>query len=424
MYDLLNSNLMTNFPSIASEWHTEKNGKLNPRDVKPKSNRRVWWQCKFGHEWEARINNRTIGLTKCPYCSGNRPIKGKNDLATTHPLVAEQWHKSKNGNMTPNDVMAKSNRYAWWKCSQGHEWRSKVYHRTDGRGCPYCAGLKVIPQKNDLATLFPDLAIEWHPSKNGELKPSDVASKSHKIAYWQCSKGHEYKASVQMRTRGEGCPVCAGRKIIPGENDFETHFSEISKEWHPTQNGNRRPSDYAPHSSAYVWWKCSKGHEWKTKINNRANGTGCPYCNQNRLIPEETSLAVIKPHLALQWHPIKNGSRTPKDTSAFCNHKIWWLCDKGHEWEATVASRSYGKNCPYCSGRLAIQGVTDLASVNPTLSTQWHPTRNRNQKASDVTEYCNDKVWWICECGHEWKTTVQARSNGSNCPRCRGVRVT
>jgi DNA-directed RNA polymerase subunit RPC12/RpoP len=416
------SNLMMIYPSIASEWHPEKNGFLKPSDVKPRSNKRVWWQCELGHEWEAKINNRTVNITSCPYCSGNRPIIGKTDLMTTYPKIAKQWHYSKNGNLTPRDVTAKSNRYIWWKCSQGHEWRTKVYHRTDGSDCPYCSGLKVISSKNDLATLFPTLAAEWHPLKNGELKPSDVTSKSHKKVWWICSKGHEYVASVQMRARGEGCPVCVGRKIIPGENDFETYFPELSKEWHPHKNGNKRPSDYAPHSSAYAWWICSEGHEWKTQINNRANGTGCPFCNQKRLIAEKTSLAVINPQLAEQWHPTKNELQTAENTSAFCNDKVLWLCDKNHEWEATVASRSYGNGCPYCSGRLPIPGVTDLASVNPTLSAQWHPTKNKNKTPSDVTEFCNDKKWWVCECGHEWKTTVQARSNGSNCSRCGGRR--
>jgi hypothetical protein len=91
-----------------------------------------------------------------------------------------------------------------------------------------------------------------------------------------------------MRTRGEGCPV-------PGENDFETYYNEIARERHPSKNGSKHPSDYAFHSNAYAWWKCSKDHEWKTKINNRTYGSGCPFCNQNRLIPEKSSLAVINP---------------------------------------------------------------------------------------------------------------------------------
>ena len=422
MSELLYSNLMIEYPSIASEWHPDKNGTLKPSDVKPKSNKRIWWKCKLGHEWESKINNRTVNLTGCPYCSGNLPIKGETDLVTTYPKIAEQWNKLKNGNLTPYEVTAKSNRYIWWSCSGGHEWQSKVYHRTDGRGCPYCAGLKVIPNQNDLATLFPILVDEWHKSKNGNLQPSDVTSKSHIKVWWMCNKGHEYEASVQMRTRGEGCPVCAGRIIIPGENDLETYSKEIAQEWHPSKNNDKRPSDYAPHSNAYAWWKCSKGHEWKTQINNRTNGRGCPFCNQNRLIPEKTSLSAINPLLASQWHPTKNGSRTPENTSAFCNDKLWWLCNDKHEWVATVASRSYGNGCPYCSGRLPIIGVSDLASLNPVLAAQWHPTKNLNKKPSDVTVCCNDKVWWICECGYEWQTTVFVRSYGSGCPRCHGRR--
>jgi len=180
MNTLLDSSLKAIYPFIASEWHPEKNGTLMSSDVKPRSNRKVWWLCKFGHEWETKINNRTGNSTGCPYCSGNLPIIGITDLATTYPKVAEQWHKLKNGNITPYEVTAKSNRYIWWECSEGHEWKSKVYHRTDGSNCPFCVGMKAIPHKNDLTTIFPVLSAEWHPSKNGNLQPRDITSKSHK----------------------------------------------------------------------------------------------------------------------------------------------------------------------------------------------------------------------------------------------------
>ena len=117
---------------------------------------------------------------------------------------------------------------------------------------------------------------------------------------------------------------------------------------------------------------------------------------------------------------MKNEERTPLNTSAYCNDKAWWLCDKGHEWEATVSNRSYGQGCPYCSGRLAIPGETDLATLFPEVAKQWHPTRNGDRLPQTTAAYCNDKVLWVCDNGHEWASTVASRGYGHGCPICRG----
>lgn len=47
-------------------------------------------------------------------------IIGKNDLATTYPLICKEWHPSKNGSLTPQMVTADSNEFVWWICEKGH----------------------------------------------------------------------------------------------------------------------------------------------------------------------------------------------------------------------------------------------------------------------------------------------------------------
>lgn len=344
------TDLESAYPEVAKEWHPTRNGNLKPSKISAKSNKYAWWQCERGHEWHTKINNRVSNNTGCPYCSGNRIIQGETDLLSQHPEIAKQWHPKKNGSLTPADVSCKSNRYAWWICNKGHEWKTKIYHRTDGRGCPYCAGLIAIPGENDLETVNPILAAEWNYSKNAGLSPQDVTPRSHKKVWWKCVYGHEWISSISDRSAGRGCPICSGRKLIAGINDLDTVFPELAQEWYYPRNQGKQPTDFAPYSNHYAYWQCEHGHIWRAKINNRANGTGCPFCNQNRLIPEKTSLAVINPVLAAQWHPTKNGERTPHNVSAYCNDKAWWICDKGHEWEAAVASRSYGSGCPICKG--------------------------------------------------------------------------
>jgi len=59
----------------------------------------------------------------------------------------------------------------------------------------------------------PHLLKEWHPTKNGELKPRDITPMSEKMIWWVCEQGHEWKTRAYTRTRGSGCPLCAGKRI-------------------------------------------------------------------------------------------------------------------------------------------------------------------------------------------------------------------
>lgn len=130
------------FPALADQWDGEKNGTLAPEDVTANSNRAVWWRCARGHSYRATVAHRTRAESGCPYCAGRRVLTGFNDLATLYPKVAEQWHSTLNGALTPEMVTAGSHQPVWWQCGEGHVWKAKVYSRTDARqcGCPICAG--------------------------------------------------------------------------------------------------------------------------------------------------------------------------------------------------------------------------------------------------------------------------------------------
>ena len=175
-----NWNLAVCYPGIGAEWHPSLNGDTTPEMVLPHSNKSVWWLCKEGHEWQAKINNRTSGETGCPICNGRRASKSGRDLNTMYPEIAKQWHPVLNGELKPTDVLPMSNRRVWWICEHEHVWQSKICHRVEGRGCPCCCGQKPIVGHTDLATLDPELAAQWHPTKNKQLQPSDVTLKSHK----------------------------------------------------------------------------------------------------------------------------------------------------------------------------------------------------------------------------------------------------
>lgn len=202
-----------------------------------------------------------------------------------------------------------------------------------------------------MKSLKPALAAEWHPTRNEDLLPDNITVNSNIRAWWICHKGHEWEAEVAKRSGGNNCPYCSGKKVC-NDNSLATLNPEISKEWHFIKNGNLTPDKVTEHSNRKVWWKCKKEHEWEAKVSDRTRGNGCPYCS-GRKVSKDNSLKTLKPALAAEWHSIMNGDLTPNDVTPGSNEKAWWICEKGHEWEAKINNRNNGKNCPYCAGKKA-----------------------------------------------------------------------
>lgn len=187
---------------LVSEWHPTKNGDLTPETVSFTAAKKVWWLGKCGHEWDMAVHARTKSGQNCPYCSGKRVLAGFNDLATTHPHLAAQWHPELN-TLSLQEVSAGSTKKAWWLGDCKHEWEAAVQSRKKGSGCPYCANRKVLAGFNDLASRqeLAHIVLEWHPEN--VLKPTEVMPNSNTSVKWMCSNDstHEWEAMIANRTR-------------------------------------------------------------------------------------------------------------------------------------------------------------------------------------------------------------------------------
>ena len=204
--------------------------------------------------------------------------KEKQYVSDNAQLMAD-WDWEKNNAIDPSNLMLGSGKKVWWKCKEGHEWQAVVSNRNKGSGCPYCRGKEVLVGYNDLETKMPDLALEWHPTKNEEISPENISIGSNRKVWWQCKKNHEWNAAIKERVRGNGCPYCTGKMPIKGVNDLQTVESELALEWHPTKNRELKPNNVLPGSDKKVWWQCREGHEWRATIKNRTRGRcGCPVC--------------------------------------------------------------------------------------------------------------------------------------------------
>lgn len=268
------------------------------------------------------------------------------------------------------------------------------------------------------------LTAQWSTERNGQ-EPTALPLTSREKYWWRCDKGHEWQASLDSRVYGgRGCPGCSGQQVFTGDNDLATVAPEAAKRWHSARNGDLTPDSVTAGSRKKVWWQCEQGHEWQAPVYSLTSGYGCPYCAGKLAIPGQTDLATTHPHLMEMWSDQNTILAT--QVTAGSHKKVWWRCRRGHEWEAIIGNITLeGCGCPYCSGRRAIPGETDLATVCPEITAQWDPEKNGELKPEQVLPSAHDKVWWRCGLGHSWQAVVfsRTREKGSSCPYCTGRKV-
>jgi hypothetical protein len=216
---------------VAAEWHPTKNGESKPESFSAGSSVKVWWKCRNDpqHEWQALIHNRATKGKGCPYCGGTRA--GKNSISLLYPHLASEWHPTKN-KFQPSEVSPGSRKYIWWRCSVNpeHEWQGYVFNRVRGDGnCPICA-----QSGKSFAEKYPEIAEEWHPSKNGDVSPNDIPQSSNKKFWWLCrvNPEHEWEATPQNRgLNRSGCPYCHREKQGQALSDYLTSSAVSNTEF-------------------------------------------------------------------------------------------------------------------------------------------------------------------------------------------------
>jgi hypothetical protein len=423
---------LSHYPRLVAEWHPTKNGLLRPDEVTYSAAKSIWWKCPHGpdHEWETPPAKRTVDNAGCPFCS-HKVLSVTNSLAAVAPEVAAQWHPIKNTRLVPEQVVAGSSKKVWWRCpvAPDHVWKTQVCKRVyEGSGCPACEGL-LVSCTNSLAASNPELVGQWHPTRNGKLKPSGVVAGSTLKAWWKCPAGrdHIWQTEVRFRAKfGNGCPMCANR-TPSASSRLSARHPTLAKQWHPTKNGELLPKDVVVGYKRKVWWLCEHGHEWQSGVVNRVKGAGCPECSPHKL-NAATALSAARPDLAAQWHPTNNGELTPADVHQGSATRVWWKCPNGpdHEWETSVHARTVGKGqCSFCKGTW-LSVTNSLATVRPDLAAEWDHAVNAPLTPNDVTAGTKQRVAWRCQhdASHRWTAPVSERKRGGGkCPECRKARV-
>lgn len=142
-------------------------------------------------------------------------------------------------------------------------------------------------------------------------------------------------------------------------------------------------------SNKVVWWKGSCGHEWQTSVKARSKGEKCPICSGARAVAGINDLSTLKPGLASEWS--KKNEIKSTEVTVGSHKKVIWKCRLGHEWTASVKSRSInGSGCPYCSHNKVLVGFNDLATVVPKVADEW--SEKNEKKPTEVTAFAKEHI--------------------------------
>ncbi len=257
----------------------------------------------------------------------------------------------------------------------------------------------------------PHLAKEWMVEKNDRPIDEITAGSQYK-AWWQCKNcSHNWQCPVSARTKGSGCPKCAGRFDISviEKNPY------LAKEW--IKEKNDRPIEEITAGSGYLaWWECGTcNNNWQAKVTDRVKGTDCPRCaGQHRI-----SLLDKAPHLAKEWIKEKN-DRPIEEITSGSQYKAWWQCITcNNQWQAIVAKRTRGSGCKPCS-YLKKRKRPYIVDEYQYLEEEWIKEKN-DRPIEEITAGSVYKAWWKCNiCANEWLADVQSRVLGTGCPKCAG----
>ncbi|MFI5998280.1 zinc-ribbon domain-containing protein [Streptomyces sp. NPDC051362] len=353
-----------------------------------------------------------------------------NDLTTHFPEVAHEWHPTRDGDVQPDRIAPKSNRKVWWQGPCGHEWEAAVANRTSRRsGCPYCANQKV-GYGNDLATRHPEIAAQWHPTRNNHLTPDQIPYGARRNIWWRCASGHVWRAMVFKRSAGSSCDQC---KLI-GVSEVELRaFTELDR----VLGGHLKPL------SRDV--RLSTPHRQRLRVDMILGDIAVEYdgsyWHKNTGIRDREKTQRLQRAgykvIRVREHPLPLTG--PSDTTAPRAAKPFQVAAAvlqkmiDEEFLPTAAAREAAATY-IAGGRLVAReeadravnalraqdhGAESLAARFPRIAKQWHPHRNDKLTPIQVTARSGKEVWWLCAAGHAWRAKIDQRvGKGTGCGYC------
>ena len=414
---------LSSYPHLVKEWHPTKNGELTPKNFTFGSNKKIWWQCSKKHNFESIIRSRTIQKSGCPYCSG-RKASQNNNLLVSFPETAKEWHPIKNGKLRPSDFTRGSDKKIWWLCPKNHSYEARISQRTRKKqpnNCPYCSGQKV-GKDNNLLFLFPDIAKEWHPTKNGKLMPNEVTRGSEKKVWWLCSKNHSYEAMISNRTtKNSGCPLCSNQSSQPEIRilcELKWVFDEVVNRY---KLKGVEIDIYLPNLNVGIEYDGKYWHKNIKEVDLKKN---------DFLLSQKINLIRVREYPLSSLSENDLIVNTPIDKSDIDNilKKICPIASENQKKKINnylikssfVNEQLFNKYISYFPSPFP---ENSLEKTHKLVSSEWDYEKNNPLTPKNFSFGSAIKVWWLCPEGHSYDSTINSRTRGGHCPICSGHRV-
>ncbi len=419
------NDLETKNPKLAKEWNYEKNGNLKPSNVTVGSSKIVFWRCNKGHEWEAAVKSRNNGQN-CPYCSNKKVLVGYNDLYTyciNNHLedIIDEFDKEKNS-FIMQDITAGSSIATWWKCPNGHSYKSTPNRRViRGAGCGICSHNILKKGVNDLLTTNPEIAKEWDYEKNKE-KPDEVMAGSNIKKYWFiCPKGHSYQTTILGRKRGTNCPQCNIEKhtSFPERAIYyymKEYFDKVEDSYHNLIIGSKEIDVYLPNLKLGIEYDGRAWHkDYKRDFEKDAvclkNGIelirvrekGCYEYNSSSIKKYVTPYNMEELNTAILF--------------------IFRYINKKYKLKIKA-------DVDVERDRINILELMNLSEKNnsianycPRIKEFWDYKKNGIIRPDQISHASEKKIFLRCSKGHEWESLAKDFVLRPYCPYCNGRKV-
>ena len=251
-----------------------------PRYISKYSNKKYWFICECGHEFEIRLNDAVRGKW-CQYCA-NQKLCGECESCYQKSFASDPRSKywSPKNILKPLEVFKHSSTKYWFNCYCGHEFEASLSKVSDGKWCPYCANKKLCGNCESCyqKSFASDPRSKYWSSRN-ILKPEEVFKYSLKKIWFDCYCNHAFESALNSISQGSWCPYCANKKLCGNcESCYQKSFAVYyrSKYWSP--KNILLPKDVFISSASKYWFICENYHNFESSLHTISSGVWCPFC--------------------------------------------------------------------------------------------------------------------------------------------------
>ncbi len=284
---------------------------------------KLLWECGNEHVWKAS-SNRIRNGTWCPRCARKQNGEAKRLTLEEMQDIALQ----RNGRCLSKQYVSATTKMSW-RCCEGHLWDATPNMVKRGTWCPVCASKKRGASQRLSIEEMRTLAV-----KMGGKCLSGIYHNARTKLLWECSFGHQWKATADSIKSGRWCPVCALKR-----RSASLRLSIKDMKTLADEHGGSCLSTVYVNARSKLIWQCAKGHQWEATAGTVTSGHWCPTCGGTEKLSIEEIRQIAE----------SRGGKCLSQRYINVHTKLLWCCAEGHRWEATPEKIKMGRWCPGCS---------------------------------------------------------------------------